>query len=190
MTSIEIIISIDLPVAPDILMRCESSGASMPSRIATPRLSAGAVVVRQTPEGWCFLLLRAFRSWDFPKGMVEAGEDPHTAARREVREESAIDDLEFTWGDVFRDTGPYTRNKVARYFIAQTRTADVRLPVNPLLGVPEHHEWRWVDFDEAFTLVSPRVAPVVEWAYGVINGEPFTDERALGANADALPSPR
>jgi 8-oxo-dGTP pyrophosphatase MutT (NUDIX family) len=36
-----------------------------------PRLSAGVVVVRQTADGWRFLLLRAFSHWDFPKGMVE-----------------------------------------------------------------------------------------------------------------------
>ncbi|MBX3695027.1 MAG: NUDIX domain-containing protein [Steroidobacteraceae bacterium] len=135
-----------------------------------PRLSAGVVVVRHETRQWLFLLLRAYRSWDFPKGMVEPGEEPHAAARREVREEAAIDDLEFTWGDVFRDTGPYTRNKVARYYVAQTHTARVTLPVNAALGTPEHHEWRWVTFDEAMDLVSPRVAPVLEWARGVVLG--------------------
>lgn len=135
-----------------------------------PRLSAGVVVVRRDAEGWRFLLLRAYRSWDFPKGMVEAGEEPHAAARREVREESDIGDLEFTWGEAYRDTGPYTRNKIARYYLAQTRTEQVKLPVNPDIGAPEHHEWRWVDFDEAITLVSPRVAPVVEWAHGMLMG--------------------
>ncbi len=135
-----------------------------------PRLSAGGVVVRRDGDDWLYLLLRAFRSWDFPKGMVEPGEEPHAAARREVREESTIDDLEFTWGDVFRDTGPYTRNKIARYYLAQTHTARVTLPVNADIGAPEHHEWRWVDFDAALSLVSPRVAPVVEWARGVLVG--------------------
>jgi len=135
-----------------------------------PRLSAGVVVVRRDGDGWLFLLLRAYRSWDFPKGMVEPGEEPHAAARREVREESTIDDLEFTWGDVYRDTGPYTRNKVARYYLAQTRTARVTLPVNADIGAPEHHEWRWVSFDAARDLVSPRVAPVLEWARGIVLG--------------------
>lgn len=135
-----------------------------------PRLSAGVVVVRRDGDSWLFLLLRAYRSWDFPKGMVEAGEEPHAAARREVREESTIDDLEFTWGDVYRDTGPYTRNKVARYYLAQTRTARVTLPVNADIGAPEHHEWRWVSFDDALDLVSPRVAPVLEWARRLVLG--------------------
>lgn len=135
----------------------------------TPRLSAGVVVVRQSAEGWRFLLLRAFNHWDFPKGMVENGEQPLAAAVREVREESLIGDLDFTWGETSTRTGPYSRGKVACYYIAQTRTADVSLPVNPELGRPEHSEYRWVDFDDAVTLVSPRVRPVLRWAALVMN---------------------
>ena len=134
-----------------------------------PRLSAGVVVVRQTAEGWRFLLLRAFNHWDFPKGMVEPGEEPLDAARREVREESLIDDLEFRWGEPSTRTGPYSRGKVACYFIATTRTEEITLPVNPELGRPEHSEFRWVDYDEAVTLVSPRVRPVLRWAAQVMN---------------------
>ena len=59
---------------------------------------------------------------------------------------------------------------MARYYLAQTRTARVTLPVNAELGTPEHHEWRWVTYDEAQDLVSPRVAPVLEWARAVVLG--------------------
>ena len=135
----------------------------------TLRLSAGVVVVRQAEEGWRFLLLRAFNHWDFPKGMVEPGEEPLAAAVREVREESLIGDLEFAWGETSTRTGPYSRGKVACYFIAQTRTVDVTLPVNPELGRAEHSEYRWVDYDEAVQLVSPRVRPVLRWAAQVMN---------------------
>jgi 8-oxo-dGTP pyrophosphatase MutT (NUDIX family) len=85
-----------------------------------PRLSAGVVVVRETSDGWRFLLLRAFNHWDFPKGMVERGEDPQAAAVREVREESLIDDLKFAWGHASTSTGPYSRGKVAEYFVPST----------------------------------------------------------------------
>jgi bis(5'-nucleosidyl)-tetraphosphatase len=134
-----------------------------------PRLSAGVVIARQTTEGWRFLLLRAFNHWDFPKGMVEDGEEPLAAAVREVREESLIGDLEFTWGDTSTRTGPYSRGKIACYYVAQTRTAEVTLPVNPELGRPEHSEFRWVDYDAALKLVSPRVRPVLHWAAQVMN---------------------
>ena len=135
----------------------------------TPRLSAGVVVTRQTAEGWRFLLLRAFNHWDFPKGMVEEGEEPLAAAVREVHEESLIGDLEFTWGEASTRTGPYSRGKVACYFVAQTRTTEVTLPVNLELGRPEHSEFRWVDYDTALKLVSLRVRPVLHWAAQVMN---------------------
>jgi 8-oxo-dGTP pyrophosphatase MutT (NUDIX family) len=135
----------------------------------SPRLSAGVVVLRETAEGWRFLLLRAFSHWDFPKGMVEPGEEPRDAAIREVFEESLINDLEFAWGDAFVETGPYSRGKVARYFIARTGRSDISLPVNPELGRPEHSEYRWVGLDEAQELVSARVRPVLSWAAQVLN---------------------
>ena len=131
-----------------------------------PRLSAGVVVVRSTPSGWLFLMLRAYRNWDFPKGGVEAGEMPLAAARREVREETAIGDLRFTWGEDYRETEPYGNNKVARYYIAETQTAGVTLPVNPDLGRPEHNEGRWLTLAAARNLASPRVAAIIEWAVG------------------------
>ena len=126
-------------------------------------------MARETEDGWLFLLLRAFNHWDFPKGMVEADEEPRAAAIREVREESLIDDLEFEWGETFTQTGPYSRGKVARYYIARTRTVAITLPINPELGRAEHSESRWVDFDEAMRLVSPRVRPVLRWASNVMN---------------------
>jgi 8-oxo-dGTP pyrophosphatase MutT (NUDIX family) len=127
-------------------------------------LSAGVVVVRQAEPGWLFLMLRAYRNWDFPKGLVENGEDPLDAARREVTEETMISDLQFGWGDAFYETAPYSRNKVARYYVGRTTSEDVTLPVQPELGRPEHHECRWVTFDEALELSSPRIKPVLEWA--------------------------
>jgi 8-oxo-dGTP pyrophosphatase MutT (NUDIX family) len=122
-------------------------------------------VVRAAPEGWRFLLLRAFNHWDFPKGMVETGEEPLAAAIREVREETLITDLQFVWGEVYTETGPYSRGKVARYYIAQTNTSDVTLTVIEALGRAEHNEFRWVDYDGASRLVSPRVQPIVDWAW-------------------------
>src|SRR5580698_5397619 len=139
----------------------------MPDRTArAPRLSAGVVVVRSDPTGWLFLLLRAYRNWDFPKGVVEPGEDPLAAARREVREETLIVDLKFTWGEEYRETAPYSNNKVARYYVGETSTEHVTLPVSLELGKPEHDESRWVDLAGALALSSPRVAPIVRWAAG------------------------
>src|SRR5919206_3315692 len=101
-------------------------------------LSSGAVVARLGERGHRYLLLRAYRNWDFPKGVVEPGEDPFDAAIREVEEETGIADLEFPWGREFHETPPYGRGKVARYYVAATRAESVALRPNPLSGIYEH----------------------------------------------------
>ncbi len=135
------------------------------------RLSAGVVVVSGSAAQWHFLMLRAYRNWDFPKGMVDPGENPLIAARREVREETSIEDLEFKWGEVYTETEPYGNRKIARYYLAATRTEKISLPVNPELGRPEHNEWRWVDRDAAVALASPRLQLVIRWAAEVLGVE-------------------
>ena len=133
------------------------------------KLSAGVVVVRDTAKGVRFLLLRAFNHWDFPKGLMEAGEQPMQTALREVEEETTLNDLEFPWGDRYVETGPYSRGKVARYYLGKTAQEAIELPVNPDLGRPEHSEFRWVSYGQAMALTSPRVRPVVQWAADVMN---------------------
>ena len=144
------------------------------SSVAAPhRLSSGVVVVSLAQRKLNFLLLRAYRNWDFPKGLVEAGEDPIDAALREVKEETTLEDLSFDWGTAFIETGPYNKGKISRYYIARSKETVVRLPVNPDLGRPEHHEACWVDFAKALSMVSPRLQPVVRWAHAIINHEPI-----------------
>jgi bis(5'-nucleosidyl)-tetraphosphatase len=129
------------------------------------------VVVSLTQRKLKFLLLRAYRNWDFPKGMVESGEEPIDTALREVREETTLDDLSFDWGLSFMETGPYNKGKISRYYIARSKQTNVLLQINPELGMPEHHEARWVDFPKALTMVSARLQPVVSWAHAVITHE-------------------
>jgi 8-oxo-dGTP pyrophosphatase MutT (NUDIX family) len=139
-----------------------------PAGTSPTRLSSGVVVVSVVRPSVQYLLLRAYRNWDFPKGLVEAGEDPISAALREVREETTLDNLSFDWGMDFIETGPYNRGKISRYYLGRSSERQVLLPVNPELGMPEHHEARWVEYDQALAMVSPRLKPVVEWARGVI----------------------
>src|SRR5271169_4372768 len=132
------------------------------------RLSAGVVVVHGVQEQAQVLLLRAYKNWDFPKGMVEPGEAPLDAALREVREETTLENLAFDWGTNFLETGPYNNGKYARYYLASSMQTEVSLPINPEIGRPEHHEARWVSFDEALSMVAPRLTPVVRWAQSTI----------------------
>jgi 8-oxo-dGTP pyrophosphatase MutT (NUDIX family) len=104
------------------------------------KLSCGVVVVRQTNDGWMTI----------------------------VGEETGIADLEFDWGDRFFETGPYSKGKVARYYLGKTRQEEIVMGISPETGEPEHHEWRWVSFDEAYDLGSPRVRGIVQWARQVV----------------------
>lgn len=127
-------------------------------------LSAGVVVVRHDAGDWQCLLLRAYQYWDSPKGQVEKGETPLQGALREVEEETGITELDFAFGRDFVETGPYAQGKIARYYLARTTTREVVLGISPDLGRPEHQEYRWVDFDTARQLASPRVQRVLDWA--------------------------
>jgi 8-oxo-dGTP pyrophosphatase MutT (NUDIX family) len=132
--------------------------------------AAGAVVFRRTGQGIRLLVLRAYKNWDFPKGMVDPGEEQIDAARREVREETGLSEVEFPFGEDFKETLPYSGHKIARYYLAETQEHDIELPVSPELGRPEHHEFRWVSFDEAEELLPPRLAGVLDWAKKAIVG--------------------
>jgi len=137
--------------------------------VTSPRLSAGVIPVRLVAGEWRFLLLRAYRYWDFPKGEVEAGEAPMAAARRETAEETGIEDLDFAWGAAYHETSPYAGGKIARYYLAGTQTAKVVLGINPELGCPEHHEARWARLDEARCLLGDRVGAALEWAHNILS---------------------
>lgn len=134
------------------------------------RRSAGVVVVRRFGGEWRVLLLRVYRNWDFPKGVVEAGESPLDAAIRETAEETGLADLDFRWGEDFRETVPYARGKIARYYLAESTQGEVRLPVSAELGRPEHHAFRWATPDEAQALLPPRLADVLAWARERLSG--------------------
>ena len=135
---------------------------------AQPR-AAGVVVFRRTGRGVFLLVLRAYKNWDFPKGLVDPGEDQLSAARRELKEETGLS-VDFPFGDEFKETLPYSGNKIARYYLGETEEVEIELPVSPELGRPEHHEYRWVSYDEAEELLPPRLVIVLEWARRTISG--------------------
>jgi bis(5'-nucleosidyl)-tetraphosphatase len=131
------------------------------------KLAAGAVVLRRVDGRWNCLVLRAYRNWDFPKGLVEPGEEPLDAALREVTEETGLRELAMPWGEVWRETEPYAGGKVARFYVAESASGQVTLPLNPALGRPEHHEFRWLELDAAARLLPPRLQRVLRWAQKV-----------------------
>jgi 8-oxo-dGTP pyrophosphatase MutT (NUDIX family) len=126
--------------------------------------SAGIVVTRHIKGETYYLLLRCYRYWDFPKGEIEPGEEPLQAACRESEEETGLTGFLFPRGEVYTETPVYGNGKVARYYLGESPAGDVALPVSPELGAPEHHEFRWMSYAEAQSLVNDRIRVVLDWA--------------------------
>jgi bis(5'-nucleosidyl)-tetraphosphatase len=147
-----------------------------PSMNTPHTLSAGAIIVRLYAEEPRYLLLRAYDYWDFPKGIVESGEEPLAAAVREIEEETTLTGLLFPWGTEFRETPPYGRGKIARYYLAESPQGEVDLPVSAELGHPEHDEFRWLPYDAVMALLNGRLRPILDWAHErVVRGRPAAE---------------
>ncbi|MFH1625633.1 MAG: NUDIX domain-containing protein, partial [Pseudomonadota bacterium] len=93
----------------------------------------------------------------------------------EVKEETGITDLDFRWGGIFKETEPYSSGgrKIARYYVAETSESTVTFSINPALGKPEHHEYRWLSYDEIKGLLPKRLLPIIEWVHSTTNQSPF-----------------
>ena len=115
------------------------------------QVSAGGVVYRQGPEGTELLLAsRRTRSgelvWGLPKGLVEPGESPETAAVREVREETGYDgEIRDSLGEIsyFFVWGGERIRKVVHFFLMEAAEGE------PGPRDQEMEEVAWFPLDEA-----------------------------------------
>lgn len=132
-------------------------------------LSAGIIPIRKLDQGYEYLLLRCFKYWDFPKGEIDNGEEALQAAIRELKEETSLENVRFPWGKVSYETEVYSKGKTARYFLGEIESPfTINLLPNPENGIIEHHEYRWVNFQDGMALVNPRIKKVFEWAQNLI----------------------
>jgi len=141
---------------------------------ATAR-SAGVLVYRIPPRQRepQFLLLNNGRFWDYPKGHVEAGEDDLTAALRELREETAIREIELADGFrheityFFRDKRRGLIRKTVVFFLARV-AADAKVTISH-----EHVGAEFVPFAEALGRVKyPTAKETLTTAREFLDAEP------------------
>jgi 8-oxo-dGTP pyrophosphatase MutT (NUDIX family) len=121
---------------------------------AARETSAGGIVYRVKDGEPYFLLIRdSYRNWGFPKGHLEAGEQPQEAAVREVQEETGLGALRVdgaieTIDWFFRFRGKLV-HKVCHFYLMRThhqRTSPQRAE-----GITA---CRWARFEEATALIS------------------------------------
>ena len=110
--------------------------------------SAGVILYRLVDGQPLFLLLDYGSHWDYPKGHVEKGEDDVTAAKRELMEETGIDQVdllpdfarEMTY--TFRGRQGHLIRKTVVFFIGRTETQAVTIS-------HEHVGYAWLTAAEA-----------------------------------------
>lgn len=128
-------------------------GPAARTRRVKRETSAGGVVFRLDQGRPLYLLIRdAYGNWGFPKGHVEKGERPETAAVREVKEETGLPSLTvrdpldviewlFTW------RGALVKKRCHFYLM---ETAESATAPQSDEGITE---CQWTPADEALRLV-------------------------------------
>ncbi len=127
----------------------------MGRRRAQRETSAGGVVFRRAAGGEVhYLIIRdSYENWGFPKGHLEQDEPPLEAARREVAEETGLQDLVpqgalevIDWYFRFRGR---TIHKYCHFFLFESRSGE---------PVPQTDEGItacvWKPLDEALSTIS------------------------------------
>lgn len=149
-------------------------------------MSAGGIVFRRDPSGTArFLLIRdSYDNWGFPKGHLEDGESPASAAHRETGEETGLAGLTLhgpiriiDWHFRFRGR---LIHKYCHFFLFESTGGE---------AVPQTAEGitacAWHTLDEALTALS------YENARGVLRraGEMARTLIAMGAGRPSRPKP-
>jgi len=87
--------------------------------------------------------------WDLPKGHIEKGEKEIDTVRREVKEETGLEDIEFVEG--FKKSIKYffqfegkTIFKIVIFYLAETKTKEIKISL-------EHIGYTWLAYNQALS---------------------------------------
>ncbi len=111
--------------------------------------SSGAVVfyAEAISEPEYLLLHYTAGHWDFPKGNIEAGESEKQAAIREIREETAITDIEFI--DGFRMKIEYRYRHGKKLVLKEVVLLLARAHTRQVTLSHEHIGFAWRNYSDA-----------------------------------------
>jgi 8-oxo-dGTP pyrophosphatase MutT (NUDIX family) len=110
--------------------------------------SAGAIVFRRENNEIKYLLIKyGWGHWEFPRGGIEKGENLEETARREIKEETGIEDVNFIkgfkeWIKFFLKQEGENIMKIAIFLLAETKTKEIRLS-------HEHDDYLWLNYEDA-----------------------------------------
>jgi 8-oxo-dGTP pyrophosphatase MutT (NUDIX family) len=116
--------------------------------------SCGFVLFRPVGKNWYYLLMH-YRAghWDFPKGHVEEGEEERQTARRELKEETGIEDIEvldgfkYEYDYEFGGRDGRKKSKKVTFMLARTDRSATKIS-------HEHIGARWVPYDRALEMLT------------------------------------
>ena len=123
--------------------------------------ACGVVVVRKEGDRFLYLLIKeAIGYWGIPKGHKEGNETDIESARRELFEETGINDIEISGSPTFSCSymmkkGGEDCEKTVLVFLALTNSDTTETPKN---FAQEILATKWADFDEAMGLMDFRPA--------------------------------
>jgi len=114
--------------------------------------SAGVILFNKA-ENIQFLVLKyPSGHWDFVKGNIEEGEEEEETVKRELFEETGINNLEIHQG--FNEKVQYNYykknnkvHKIVSYYLAETNQKQVKLSF-------EHLDYKWSDYEGLMKLIT------------------------------------
>ena len=114
--------------------------------------SAGVILFNKAEEIQFLVLKYPSGHWDFVKGNIEEGEEEEETVKRELFEETGINNLEIHQG--FNEKAEYNYykknnkvHKIVSYYLAETNQKQVKLSF-------EHLDHKWSNYEDSMKLIT------------------------------------